>query len=241
MRKMNHFIAAAVMLSWSITVFAGIAHGEDSLNWRDCVLFTMAHNHDLQSSLELIKQNKAAVGIARSAYLPQISANLELSTTKQIPPAHEKSTGVTSSRQLLTAAATSPHTIANSYSYGVSGKQLLFDSMKTPYDIKSAECLVGDARYQHAVTSAQVRLNLRVAFVRLLKEQESIAIQKNIVKRWNKNLDLVAMRYKAGREHRGSLLNAEANLAQAKYALPQAERGITVAQRNLLRGMGVPS
>ena len=113
--------------------------------------------------------------------------------------------------------------------------------MKTIYDIKSAESNVDSARYQFIVTSSQIRYNLRVSFVQLLKAQESIAISKDIANRWKKNLDLVTMRYKAGREHRGSLMNAEANLAQAKYNVLQAERSITVAQRSLLKQMGIAS
>ncbi|HQN50017.1 MAG TPA: TolC family protein, partial [Phenylobacterium sp.] len=67
--------------------------------------------------------------------------------------------------------------------------------------------------------SAGVRLELRTAFVRLIKAQESVDISKQIIEIRKKNYNLVKMRYQAGREHKGSLMSAEANLEQARFNL----------------------
>jgi outer membrane protein TolC len=246
---MNWLIKRSFIFSWCMLCMAGIALGEDSMTWKDCVMFAVSNNTDLKSAFELINQNKASLGIARSAYLPQISANVGLNGSKQsnmsdidsknIRTNNAGTAGQISSTFMSSYINNTTINTNNSYTYGISGKQLIFDSMKTIYDIKSAESSVDDARYQFIITSTQIRFNLRNAFVQLLKAQESIAISKDIAQRRKKNLDLVMMRYKAGREHRGSLMNAEASLAQAKYNVLQAERSITVAQRSLLRQMGV--
>ena len=52
------------------------------------------------------------------------------------------------------------------------------------------------------------------------------------------NLELVKLRYRAGREHKGSLLTAEADLTYAEYEVKQAERSITLFQRKLSKEMG---
>jgi len=49
---------------------------------------------------------------------------------------------------------------------------------------------------------------------------------------------LVGLLYEGGREHRGSLLTAQANLAQAEFDVLQARRTIDVAQRKLNKEMG---
>ena len=46
------------------------------------------------------------------------------------------------------------------------------------------------------------------------------------------------MRYEAGREHRGSLLTSQADLAQAEFEVVQAKRSVSLAQRQLTKELG---
>ncbi|MFA5363390.1 MAG: TolC family protein, partial [Candidatus Omnitrophota bacterium] len=52
------------------------------------------------------------------------------------------------------------------------------------------------------------------------------------------NLELITLRYESGIEHKGALLTAEANVAEADFEAAQARRALEVAQRQLLREMG---
>jgi len=98
---------------------------------------------------------------------------------------------------------------------------------------------VAEAEYQYRGVSASVRLDLRTAFVQLLKAQDLIVITEEIVKLRKKNSDLVHMRYKAGREHRGAYLVARANLSQAEFEHAQALRNVIIARRQLVKEMGL--
>ncbi|MBN2079502.1 MAG: TolC family protein [Spirochaetes bacterium] len=239
------FLMAFIMLLLPAAVSP--ARAAEPLTWEECVAYAMANNPELRSSQELIRQGRADVGIARSAYLPRISASLGLDASRRestselerLKLSRMKSIGEIESaiRNDLTSTGSVNRTEA--LSYGIRGTQMIFDSMKTIYDIKSASSLAESARYDHALTSSRVRLELRTAFVDLLKAQERIIILKEIAERSRKNLDLVKMRFRAGREHRGSLLNAEASLANARNDLVQAERTIAVARRSLLKQMGI--
>lgn len=53
-------------------------------------------------------------------------------------------------------------------------------------------------------------------------------------------MELVRLRYQAGREHKGALLSAEADAAQAEFEVAQAGRNIELAQRRLSRELGRP-
>lgn len=81
-------------------------------------------------------------------------------------------------------------------------------------------------------------MRLRSAFINLLKAQELLNITEEIYKIRRGNLELITLRYESGLEHKGALLNAQANSAQAEFEILQAKRAIEVAQRQLIKEMG---
>jgi outer membrane protein TolC len=216
----KYFLSIVSVLLLSI-YFADSAIADEALTWVDCVKIASENNPDLQSAAEKTAQAKAGIGIARSALLPQIDTSASISKSK---------TDTGNSRTSGTS---------DSYSYGITGKQLLFDSGKTIYDTKSSEKKAESLEYNYQVVSATIRQNLRYSFVKLLSTQEIIKTDKDIAKIRRDNYELVNMRYKAGLEHMGSLLTADANLAQAEVGLSQDSRNLALAQRNLTKNMGL--
>lgn len=185
------------------------------LSWEDCVKIARKNHPDLVSAEEKLNQAKANKAIVTSNFLPQIDSSLSEKTSK---------------------TATKDKT--DTYAYEITGKQLLFDSLKTPYDLAGAKEKIKSSQFNYEVTSSNVRLRLRKAFVQLLRARELLSITEEIAQRRKQNAELVKLRYQAGREHRGSLLNAEANLAQAEFEVARAERNIKLAQRRLNKELG---
>ena len=192
---------------------------EPVMTWDECVREALQNQPELISAQEKIKQYRADKFTAESWALPQISADLS-----------GKKSSATSESDVKTTT--------KNYSYGLTGKQLLFDGFKTLNDIGAASATVRSAEYDYEVTSSDVRLNLRTAFVGLLKAQELVSITEDIAARRKQNLELVKLRYQAGREHQGSLLTAEADLAQAEFEVKQAKRNVALAQRQLIKELG---
>jgi outer membrane protein TolC len=110
--------------------------------------------------------------------------------------------------------------------------------MKTLNNVKSASEDIKAAQYNYKFTSAEVRARLRTAFINLLKAQELVHIAQDIYDIRRGNLELITLRYESGIEHRGALLTAEANLAQAEFEISQNKRALEVAQRELQKEMG---
>jgi outer membrane protein TolC len=191
------------------------AGAQEVLTWQDCVKEALQYHPDLISAKEVVNQFKAEKVTAISAILPQVSTEVSQSVSKA-PQANQ----------------------ANSAFYGITGQQLLFDGLKTPYNIAAAAKNVTASQYNYNVTSSNIRLRLRTAFISLLSAQELLGITKDIVARRKQNADLVKLLYEGGMENRGSLLTAEANLAQAEFNIVQSERAIIVAQRQLSKEMG---
>lgn len=194
------------------------AFAEETLSWKDCIREAAKNHPDLIAAGEEIKQSEAAKKITASALFPQVNANLGASTART-------DTGSSSSD-------------SDTYTYGVTGTQLLFDGTKTINDVKSASESIKASKQNFRFTSVTVRLRLRTAFIDLLKAQENLQITREIFDIRRSNLELIALRYESGLEHKGALLTAEADLAQANYEISQAQRELEVAQRELTKEMG---
>lgn len=194
----------------------GIAQ-EDTrvLTWEDCIKEAYNNHPELISAREKVKQSRYNKEGVFSAMQPSVEA---VSTAKR-SVSQGKAPG-------------------NDFSYGLTGSQLLFDGFKVSNNERSAYELMLASMYDYSVVSSNIRLRLRNAYIELLRADADLVLSLDIVERRKKNTELVRMRYNAGREHKGALLTAEANQAQAEFDLTQAKRGIDLARSKLSREMG---
>lgn len=203
-----------------VLIFGFLAAGpvwaaDEALNWEDCTREAAAHNPELAAQAEGVKQAEAGVTSSLSSMLPQVSAGLSLNNSWDADLSPSKRWGA-----------------------NLTVQQLLFDGLQSLRGYQKAEASLAVARFAYAETEAAVRLRLRQAYVELLRSQVLVGMAKGIEQRRKKNLDLVQMRYEAGREHRGSLLQAQAQYAQARANYAQAERSLRLAQYGLLQQLG---
>jgi len=187
----------------------------EPLEWADCVNEARKNHPELISALEKISQAKHDKSIVRSALLPSVHGSAEASRTRDL-------------QNRETA----------SYPMSLNGQQLVFDGFKTVNQLKSSGKLIDSALYRYYVISSDIRLRLRTAFVELLRAYEFAKIAEIIYDRRKQNLELVKLRYDAGREHKGSLMTAQANYAQAEFEVLQSKRDIELAKRKLSRELG---
>lgn len=207
---------------------------DEPINWLDCVKEAKKDHPDLISALEKVNQAKAAKEITRSAYLPQLGFDASETTTKR------PSFGVSGSSVALVSgnsAATGANRVTT-YQYEVTAQQLLFDGFKISYDLSTNERSIIAAKYFYNVTSSNVRLRLRTAYVNLLTAQEYVKVTEDIEAQRKQILELVRLRYEGGLEHKGSLMTSEADLAGAIYDVTQATRNIYLYQRQLTKELG---
>ncbi|MDO8535688.1 MAG: TolC family protein [Candidatus Omnitrophota bacterium] len=210
------------------------ASAEETLQWQDCVKEAKKNNPDLVSALEKVNQAKASKEITRSAYLPQLGFDASETTTKR-PSFGASGSSVNLVSSSSNAAANNR---ATTYQFEVTAQQLLFDGFKTSFDLSTNERTIIAQKYFYDVTSSNVRLSLRTAYVNLLTAQEYLKVTKEIEERRKESLELVRLRYEGGREHKGSLMTSEADLAQATYDVSQATRNIYLTQRQLTKALG---
>ncbi len=188
---------------------------EGPFSWEACVREALISHPDLRSAREQLNQAMVNEDIVRSAALPQVSASINSSRSDSDDQ-----------------PATSSH------GYSISGRQLLYDGSRTANQLASSRTAVTAGQFAYDLVSSRIRLDLRVAFIKLLQARKLLSITEEIAERRKQNLGLVELRYEAGREHRGSLLSARANLAQAEYEIQSSRRAIELARWRLARELG---
>lgn len=227
-----------IFLAISCCVF-NRAWADETILWKDCVKQAKLNHPDLVSAKEKINQTKAAKEITRSAVLPQVTGNASESTSNGIgvSTSGSQGQGVTS----IQGGSSSPSSSGGPntrYTYGADLQQLLFDGFKTSFSLSSAQRNIEASRYNYDVISSNIRLRLRTAYANLLAAQELVKVTEEIEARRKQSVELVKLRYEGGREHKGSLLTSEADLAQAAYSVNQAKRSIYLTQRQLIKELG---
>ena len=189
----------------------GFSWAEEPLTWDRSVQETVRNNPDLSAAGYSVAAAQARVQGSRSPLLPQLSADASSKISD-------------SSRE--------------SHSAGLSLKQSLFSGGRHRAGVEqsTAEREAEEARL--SAVKAQVGSELKIAFAQLLFAQEQLVLTEGIDRRREENVDLVKLRYEAGREHQGSYLRIKASAAQARFEVAQAGRARRVGQRDLGRGMG---
>ena len=92
---------------------------ENVLTWEDCISEALKNNPDLIAAKEEVIQSRADKNASISGVLPQISSQL-------------------SGKKSKTAGSSE----TNTYSYNVSGQQLLFDGFKTTSNISNRNHII---------------------------------------------------------------------------------------------------
>ena len=206
-----------LFLGMFFLILASPLHAEESLTWQQCVREAKGAHPDLSSALALLQQAEADKRITGGALLPKLSLD------------------VRSEESGTTVKGSSP---SAAHSYSLTAQQLLFDGHKTSSQVASRKEAIKGAQYNYDVVSADLRFALRTAFTQLLKAQELVGLVSEIADRRQNNVRLISLRYQGGREHIGSLRQAEADLAQAQFEVSQAKRGLVLAQTILASALG---
>lgn len=197
-----------------------LLHAEESLGWRECVREARERHPDLALAKALLLQAEADRRIAGSGLRPSLSLSAF------------GTTGATAGSGAAWSSST--------FSYALSARQLLYDGRKSSELEKASAESVRAAGSSLRGVSADVRFLLRSAYTGLLKAQETVGLTREILGRRRSNARLIALRYRAGREHLGSLRRAEADLAEAEFEAAQAERGLRLARALLSSAIGRP-
>ncbi|MEI7541676.1 MAG: TolC family protein [bacterium] len=213
-----------VMFIWVVLVVSSLQANAQQLSWKFCVSEALVSNYLLISAQEKLNQAKAQSWSAAAAALPQISISASASDSGSEPS--------------LDSLPYTGNTKSQNYAYGLNVRQLVFDGFKNTHDIMKSSEDVKSAELNYKITSAQVRYNLKLAYVGLMKAQEMVTITGQILNLRKKQYEDVKLRYTAGRENKGAVLSSEADFKESEFEVAQAARSLELAKQILSTALG---
>jgi outer membrane protein TolC len=206
----NRFSVAAVLL-----LLAGLLYAEQSpLSWQDCFGRTVENNVNLSVARLKLKEAEAALKSQQSVYYPSVSAKAGRTIGESRP-----TDGDWDKKETLSASLNASYTI--------------FDGFGNRARVTQTEAELYAEKANFDQTCSNIEYDLRKAFSDQLYAQDLLELVKNIAVRRADSARLVEMRYEGGREHKGSLMLKQAQLADARYGIEEASRALELARRRL--------
>ncbi len=191
---------------------------EPPVTWDDCVGELIRNNPQLQAAGAAVEKTRSDVMGNYGPFLPQISANGSVGKSNT-----ELDTGYQDS---------------TSYQASLSAYQSLFAGFGDVATLRRSQALLTLAEINLQTTKAALSTTLRQSFARLLYAQDFVQVSEVIAVRRKENVNLVEMRFEAGRENKGSAMRSKAYYRQAQFEVTQAHRGLKTAQQQMAATLG---
>ncbi|HVM32840.1 MAG TPA: TolC family protein [bacterium] len=202
---------------------AGSARGaQDTLTWDQALKEAAQNNRDLLAAEQTVKALEDAHQAALGQFFPQISLGASWGR------------GGTGG---LNDALDSPAYHQNS-NLSLNLHQAIFSGFSDIASVDASNARLDQARAELDQARAQVSHDLKDAFYQLLFAQKQIELLQQILARDKANQDLVQMNFDGGTDNKGSLLQAQAAVAQDQFSVDQAQRALRVDERQLDQVLG---
>jgi len=229
-------LGAMLLAAWGGVPVATAAEAGGHLSLNQAIDLALKEHPGIKQTRENAAAARYNIGVARSAYLPQVNfvANYYYGNAFS-----------TTSRKPLTAATSGAISSASSndathyYFYQFQATQLLYDFGKTPGLIAESRASFGQSEQDYASSRQQVVLDARTAYFGLLAAQRAEKVREETVRQ---NQDLLRQAqgfYQVGLKAKIDVTKAEANLYQAEANLIQSKNGVKLAQVNLMTALGL--
>lgn len=197
--------------------------GQEVLSWEDCVREAAQNNPDLAAARASVHQARFRYQASYGNFLPQLSLS-----------AGYDRAGSETNLNLLGRGSV----IQEEYNLGLTLNQSLFSGFRHVASVERSRADLEATEANLLAVNAQVSFDLKSAFAQLLFAQGQLELANAISARRKENVDLVELRFEAGREHKGSFLRSRAAYREAVFEVTQAERALKVAQRQLAKVLG---
>ncbi len=128
----------------------------------------------------------------------------------------------------------------DSYSYGFGATQPLF-APALPAAVRAAGAARTSAQAAYDRTASRLTYELKSAFADILNARETIKLSEGTLKRRTDNLELIRLKYQAGRENKAALLETEAALKTAQWQHERYAKNLRLLERKLNRLLTRPA
>ncbi len=210
--KMKYAVSAFCLCSF--VLYAAASEVREKLLWPLILKRGLEKNSSLAAASEELERARLEYKSAALEFMPNLSGS---------------------------ASWSNPSDSEESYGLGLSASVPLFKGFRNRagYSRKYFNYKAREASYKN--TEREVIYNLKMAYAGVLKSSETVKLAAEFAERRKNNMELVKLRYEAGREDIGASLRSDADYFEAVYELSSAVRATEMAELDLARVMGEES
>ncbi|MDI1292969.1 MAG: TolC family protein [Methylobacter sp.] len=202
--------------------------------------YALANNPDLQITAERIGQAEAQLGVALSAFYPQVTAKIGYDHSNN--PAQVFSM-IVAQRDFN---ANSINNINNpgyrqNFRPEIIGKLSLFRGGQDYQNSKAAELGISAAEFERSTVRNALIEAVTASYYAYLAAQEAQKVSKDSILAITSELKQSKLRYEAGTVLKSDVLSLEVKLAEAQEAEIRAANGIELAKTGIATLLGLPA
>ncbi len=220
------FLLLVVLLTVWGTVVAAPAADYPALSLTDCLALAREKNPTLGAARERVKELVADYEAARSKFFPRLAL---ISYYQRIDPDRLSPGG----------AATTQSLFGREGLTSLTGKQLVFDGLKTYYNTKAATFGKKAQQQEVARTADEVAFQVTEAFYRLMEAKDDVGVAETALKERREFLEITEAFFRAGKITRVDAFKARSQVLEAEQGQVEAANAVSLAKEILARTLGL--
>jgi len=197
-----------------------------SLSLEDCLSLAGKYNPVLTGATERIRELVADYQAAKSKFFPRL---VLLSYYERLAPDRLPPGGSLTNMELFKEESLT----------SISGKQIIFDGIKTYYNTKAAKIGTEAQRQEVRRTADEVAFTVTEAFYRLIEAKEDLKVVEEALKQRQEFAMLTEAFFKAGKVTQLDSFRARSQVSEAELAKVEAENAVSLAREILARSIGL--
>jgi len=216
--------AAIIILQAEIASAQGKYY--QALSLEDCLVMARQYNPVLAASQEKIQELVADYQAARSKFFPRLVLT---SYYNRVPPNRFSSGGALTNFELFKREGV----------VAVTGKQIIFDGLKTYYNTQAAKTGTQAQKQEVQRTADEVAFTVTEAFYRLVEAKEDLKVAQEALSQRQEFGKLTEAFYQAGKVTNLDHVRAQSQVSEAEQAVVEAQNAVRLAKEILARTLGL--
>jgi len=244
LKKINNILAISLLPILMLTHLSAMADNKaeksstHSYTLDQAIEYALANNPDLQIASERISQAQAQLGVALSAFYPQITARVGYDHSNN--PAQVFS-------MIVSQRDFDNNSIQNINNPGyrqnfrpeIIGKLSLFRGGQDYHNSKAAELGIDAAEYEHSTVHNALIEAVTATYYAYLAAQEAHKVAQDSITAIASELNQTKLQYEAGTVLKSDVLSLEVKLAEAQDAEIRAANGIEISKTSIANLLGL--
>lgn len=200
--------------------------------------YALSNNPDLQIATERLAQAEAQLGVALSAFYPQVSAKVSYDHSNN--PAQVFSM-IVAQRDFTSNSINTINTpgYRQNFRPEIIGRLSLFRGGQDYQNSKAAELGISVAEFERSSVRNALIEAVTASYYAYLAAQEALKVAQGSIGAINSELKQTKLRYEAGTALKSDVLSLEVKLAEAREAEIRAANGIELAKTGLATLLGL--